>query len=114
MKAEKPAQGILKMNDWGESVWYLVPCNCSDPEHSHTVEVEADDQEVVVHIHTQVKTRWWQKNRWREIWNMLIKGYSEHQASIILNEQQAFNYANALTSAAEDVKLFKHKRNKNE
>ena len=111
MKTEKPANGILKLNDWGESVWYYVPCDCTEPDHAHTVEVEADDHGVSVYIHTRVKSRFWQKNRWREIWNLLTKGYSEHEVSIILKEQQAFNYANALTSAVKDVKMFKDKRN---
>lgn len=114
MKAEKPANGILKMNEWDKSVWYYIPCDCSDSDHSHTVEIEADDYGVTVHIYTQVKTRWWQKNRWREIWNILTKGYSEYEVSIILKEQQAINYANALTSSVRDVKLFKDKRNKND
>jgi hypothetical protein len=112
MKAENPAQGILKLNNWGESVWYYVPCECTDPNHAHTIEVEADDNSVSVHIHTQVKTRFWQKNRWSEIWNILTKGYSEYEASVILTEQQAINYANALTSAVNDVKIYKDKRNK--
>jgi hypothetical protein len=110
MTAEKPAHGILKLNDWGESVWYYVPCDCTDPDHAHTVEVEADDHSVSVHIYTRVKTQFWQKNRWREIWNILTNGYSEYEVSVILKEQQAINYAEALTSAVNDVKVYKEKR----
>jgi len=39
----------------------------------------------------------------------LTRGYAEYEASVILKEQQAINYASALTSAANDVKLFKAK-----
>jgi hypothetical protein len=103
----EPAQGIMKLNDWGESKWYYITCDCTDPDHAHTVEVEADDYCVCVHIHTTVKTRFWEKRRWHQLWNMLIRGYAEYEATAILDEQQAINYANALTSAVEDVKIFK-------
>jgi len=109
MKPQKPAEGILKLNDWGESVWYYVPCDCSDPKHAHTVEIEADDHGVSVHIHTTVKTRFWEKRRWRQLWNLLIRGYAEYEGTAILKEQQAINYANSLTSAVKDVKVFKDK-----
>lgn len=110
MKPEKPAEGILKLNDWGESKWYYIPCDCSDPDHAHTVNVEADDHSVSVHIYTTVKTRFWEKRRWRQVWNLLTRGYAEYEASAILKEQQAVNYAAVLTSASNDVKLFKEKQ----
>lgn len=110
MKNQQPAQGILKLNDWGESKWYYVTCECTESDHAHTLEVEADNHSVTVHIHTTVTTKFWQKNRWRQIWDILTKGYAEYEASIILNEQSTFNYANALTSAVNDVKLFKDKQ----
>jgi hypothetical protein len=111
----EPAQGIMKLNDCGESKWYYITCDCTDPDHAHTVEVEADDHSVCVHIHTTVKTRFWEKRRWRQLWNMFTRGYAEYEATAILNEQQAINYSNALTSAVEDVKVFRkqmmYKRN---
>jgi hypothetical protein len=110
MKPQTPADGILKINDWGESVWYYISCDCTEPSHSHTVEIEADDHSVTVHISTQVTTRFWSRNRWREIWNILTKGYSEYESTIILKEQQAINYANSLTKAVNDVKIFKQKK----
>jgi hypothetical protein len=110
MTSEKPAHGILKLNDWGESIWYQVPCDCTDPDHTHTVEVEADDHSVSVTVHTTVKTRFWGRGRWRDIWSLLTRGYVEYEASVILKEQQALNYSAALTSAVNDVKLFKAKQ----
>jgi len=109
MKPEKPVEGILKLNDWGESMWYYIPCDCSDPDHAHTVEVEADDYCVCVHIHTTVKTRFWEKRRWRQIWSLLTRGYAEYEGTVILKSQQAINYAGALTSAVNDVTIFKAK-----
>jgi hypothetical protein len=109
MKAEKPAEGILRLNDWGASKWYQVSCDCTDPDHAHTFEVEADDHSVTVTIYATVKTKFWSRNRWRQIWDILRQGYVEYEGSIILKEQQAINYASALTSAVNDVKLFRAK-----
>lgn len=110
MKNEKPAEGVLKLNDWGESKWYYITCDCLSPDHAHTVEVEADDHSVSVHIHTTVSTRFWEKRRWRQIWHLLTRGYAEYEGTVILKEQQAINYAAVLTSATNDVRLFKAKQ----
>lgn len=107
MKTETPAEGILRLNDWGDSKWYYITCDCTDPDHAHTVEVEADDHSVSVTIYTTVKTRFWGRRRWRDIWSLLTRGYVEYEASVILKEQQALNYAATLTNAVADVKVFK-------
>ena len=111
-KAETPAQGILKHNSWGDSVMYQVTCECLDTDHMHTVDVEADEHDVTVTIYTKVTTPFWSKNRWRQIWQILTQGYAEYESSIILKEQVALNYANVLTSAVEDVKVFRNKQSK--
>lgn len=110
MLTEKPADGILKLNDWGESKWYYITCDCLDSDHAHTVNIEADDHGVNVHVYATVKTRFWEKRRWRQIWSLLTRGYAEYEGTVILKEQQAINYAEALTSAVNDVKLFKAKQ----
>jgi hypothetical protein len=112
MLPEKPATGILKQGDYGDTMFYYVQCDCSDPDCSHTVEVEADDMHVQVHVYTNVHTKWWERNRWRQIWQILTKGYAEMQTTIVLDEQTAINYAATLTSAVKDVKQFKEGRDK--
>lgn len=112
MKPEIPATGILKTNDWGDSKWYYVACDCTDPNHGHMCEVEADDLGVTVHIYATATTQYWSKNRWKQIWDILTKGYSEYEAVTILKEQQAVNYANTLLTAVEDVKVFRENRKK--
>ena len=107
MQAEKPAEGILKTSEWGDSKWYHVRCECGSDDCSHELNVEADDVEVQVHIYAKNHTKWWEKNRWQQIWQILTKGYAEMQTTIVLNEQTAINYADALTSAVKDVKVFK-------
>jgi len=107
MKAQTPADGILKKNDWGNSKSYKVSCECGCDDHTHDVWVEADETGVTVTTYTEQKTNWWSMNRWQSIWKLLITGYIKYEASIIMSEQQALNYAETLKSAIKDVKEFK-------
>jgi hypothetical protein len=110
IRAQQPAQGILKRNDWGDAMTYQVVCECSDPNHDHRVWVEADNTEVVVTTYTQQKTKWWDLNRFQIIWQLLTKGYIEYEASIIMTRQQAINYASVLQQAVEDVETFRKQK----
>lgn len=44
MKSQIPAEGILKINDWGSARVYQVVCNCNNPDHSHNVWIETDSK----------------------------------------------------------------------
>ena len=107
MRAQRPAQGILKTSEWGDSKWYHVRCDCGSDDCSHEIEVEADDCGVQVHIYVKNHTKWWERNRWRQIWQILTRGYADMQTTIVLNEQTALNYAETLKAAMSDVKNFK-------
>jgi hypothetical protein len=110
MQYEKPAEGILKTGEWGDSKWYHIRCECGNEDCSHEVNVEADDCNVQVHIYANNHTKWWEKNRWKQIWQILTKGYAEMGTTIVLNEQAAFNYGETLKIAVGDVKAFREKR----
>lgn len=107
MNAQPPAEGILKRSEWGDAKAYQVTCECQDSNHDHNVWVEADDARVTITTYTTQKSKWWELNRWQTIWTLLTKGYVEYEASIIMTEQQALNYAETLKTAIEDVKTFK-------
>jgi hypothetical protein len=109
MKPQEPAIGILKTSEWGDSIWYHVRCSCGSDDCSHEVNVEADAHDVSVHIYANNHTKWWQRKRWSQIWQILTKGYAEMQTTIVLDEQTAINYAAALTKAVEDVNVFRKK-----
>jgi hypothetical protein len=111
MKAETPAQGILKLNEWGSSKMYKVVCDCGDDTCTHTIDVEADDYSVTVIIYTEQKTPFWNKTRWQHIWQLLTTGQARFETAIVLKEQVALNYAEVLKSAIEDVKEFRKKQN---
>ena len=105
MKVQKPAEGILKRNEWGDSVLYQVTCSCGDSTHDHNVwiEVDPDLNEVVVNTYTTQKSKFWEQTRWRTIWTLLTRGYVEYEANIIMTKQQALNYAETLKRAVADL-----------
>jgi hypothetical protein len=107
MNAQIPAEGIYKHKEWGDSVMYGVPCECTDPNHQHDVWIEADECGVTVTTYTQQKTKWWELNRFKIIWTLLTKGYVEYEASLIMSEQQALNYSETLKKAVANVKQFR-------
>ena len=135
MKAQIPAEGIMKKGDYGDSIWYEISCDCGQPDHDHTVSVEADDLDVTVKIYTKQYTDMWsepfeteyhRKNdflyrvsrtlkncvnglirRVSLTWNIWVWGYVEYEVTTVMNQQEALNYAEALKSAIEDVKRFK-------
>jgi len=110
MTPQIPAEGIMKTNDWGDSKVYRVVCECTDSQHDHNVWVEADEHEVSVTIYATVKSNFWSKTRWYHIWSLLTKGYVDTESTVIMRRQQAFNYANTLLSAVDDVEKFRNNR----
>ena len=110
MTPQTPAEGILVHKDYGDAKHFTIPCECCSTDCVHNVWVEADDTGVSVTTYTQQKTKWWELNRWQIIWRLLTKGYVEYEASIIMTQQQAINYAHVLTSASKDVEVFRRRR----
>lgn len=112
MKAQIPAEGILINNDWGDAKAYEVVCQCGDHAHSHNLWIEAEDSYVTVTIHTTVKSDFWSKTRFRQIWDLLVSGYVKYESSTIMSEQQTLNYSETLKSAVNDSKEFAKQRSK--
>lgn len=139
MKAQTPAEGIMKTHEWGNSKMYKVFCQCGQPYHEHNIDVEADATGVNVNIYATVKTDYWtesvkprydidsiwlQEFDWavksiingtiRKIkltWELWTTGAVTAETTINMSEQQALNYAETLKSAIKDVKESKEKKN---
>ena len=109
MKAQKPAEGVLKTHDFGDSMFYAIPCSCGCGTE-HELNVEAEDVGIWVKIYVKSKTNWWNKNRWQNIWTLLTKGYIESYTDLHMTQQQALNYAETIKSAIKDVETFKNQR----
>jgi hypothetical protein len=107
MTSQQPAEGILLRKDYGGAKAYQVVCECGDCDHSHDIWVEAEDYGVTVTVYTEQKTQWWKWNRWQKMWTLLTKGYIKFEASLIMSEQQALNYADTLKKACADVQEFR-------
>jgi hypothetical protein len=139
MKAQTPAEGILKTHDFGNSKWYKVVCGCGQPDHDVNFEVEADETGVNVNTYVTAKTNylietikkrydidsiWLQEFDWavkdiingfvtrlKLTWTVWTKGYVKCETVVTMTEQQALNYAEILKSSVKDVKEFKEKKN---
>lgn len=111
MKAQTPAEGILKTGDFGDAMAYRVVCGCGQPDHEHNVWVEADETGIDVTIYATVKSPIWSMNRLKQMWRLMIDGYLEHETVVTMSEQQALNYAETLKSAIKDVETFRKKQN---
>ena len=103
MTPEIPATRIAKLRDWGTSKMYRVTCDCTDPQCEHTVDVSSEDGVIVVTTYTKQRTNWWSRSRWSHIWKLLITGYVEYEASIMMSKQVALNYINVLQCCIDDV-----------
>jgi len=138
LKAQEPAEGILKTHDFGDSKYYQVVCSCGSDDDSIEVCVEADDSGVAVTTYTTQKTNFWEEpipqkywnddpwhqefnhvttnilngfiRRCKLTWDIWFKGYVKYQSTTIMTAQQAFNYAETLKSAIKDVKDFRNTR----
>jgi hypothetical protein len=142
MKAEAPAQGIMKTSDYGDSKWYKVACSCGDSSHEINFVVEVnDDGDVTVNTFVETKSDYWSQtfdkrydidNTWLQefdwvwkdlvngfvtriklTWQLWTKGYIRTESTLFMTEQQTLNYAETLKNAIKDVKTFKAKRNGN-
>lgn len=136
MKAQKPAEGILKRNDFGDSMYYQVVCSCGQEYHDHNVEVEADTTGVNITIYATMKTDYWtesvkprydidnevlQEVDWflknlynstirklKLTWELWTTGAITTETTIAMTEQQGLNYAETLKTAVKQVKEFRN------
>jgi len=134
MNAQHPAEGIMKTNDYGNSKWYNVVCGCGQPDHTLTVEIEADDTGVSVNTYATVKTDYWSQTiekrydinnpylqeldwaikdiingfvtRLKLTWIIWTRGYVRAETTTLMSKQQTLNYAETLKSAIKDVEQF--------
>ena len=101
-----PLKGILKQHDYGDFVSFLIVCDCADPECSHTLTVEIDNDITTVSIVSKVTTPFWSKSRWYSIFELLFKGYATYYSDILLDKETARNYSNALTMSIDRAKQY--------
>jgi len=130
-----PAEGITGTGDYGDSKFYRIACTCGSDDDSINICIEADEHSVVVRHWATVKTDWWRQpfnitynenfivleakqfanaviNRTRLAFQALFVGYIKFDGETSLTAQQAINYANALTSAVNDIGFLRKENSK--
>ena len=135
MKAETPAEGIMKTHEWGNSKMYKVFCQCGQPYHEHDIDIEADITGINVNIYTTVKSDYWtetvkprydinsiwvQEFEWavksiingtiRKVkltWELWTTGAVTAETTINMTKQQALNYAETLKKAIKELEIKK-------
>jgi len=123
MEYQKPAEGILLNNDFGVSKFYTVPCSCGNSDDEINLEVEAEETGITVHVWTTTKSNWWADSWYKRFinkiaitWQLWTKGYVKLESWTLLNRQAAFNFAETLKSAINDVEEFRkqeHEKKRN-
>lgn len=110
MKAQKPANGIMLTNDWGDAKTFHIECECTDPDHAAKmwIEVDRDDDignTVSVSFYVQTSNPFWEKgyNRFRAAWDILVKGVHQQEQHMILHRQAALNMADAIKRTVKEL-----------
>lgn len=52
MTPQTPAEGVMLTRDFGDAKFFRVGCSCGDPDHDFTFEVEFDNENQCVTMHT--------------------------------------------------------------
>lgn len=103
---QMPLKGIQLSQEFTNAKIYHIRCDCGDEDCSHDVEIEIDeDGYVSVNIYMKLRSKFWKVSRWKQIWQILTKGYIDTESSILLSEKSAKNYGNALLRTIDDLEL---------
>ena len=98
--SQVPAEGIMLQKQWSNGKSYTIACDCGGDDHnvSMWIEVEGDKeiQEVITTFYVQTTTPWYSVSRWRQIWDVLTKGYVKQESTLILSKQSAANLASTI------------------
>jgi len=111
MKTQTSANGIMQISEYENSCSYRVACECSDPEHDVTAWIDiTPDQDSInvvnVEFYIETTTAWWDAgfSRIRAAWDILVHGYRKEGHTMLLNEQTALNFADALLKSINNLR----------
>lgn len=134
MKFQKPAQGISQFYDFGHSKAYHVDCTCGNDDHRISFDVESEDGHININTYVTVSTDYWTDmistngyftmkpefigtflyysinyinsvvRKVKLTYNIWVKGYYTMQSTLMMNEQQSYNYAKTIELAIKEVK----------
>lgn len=63
MEYQKPAEGIMRTRDFGNSIFYKVVCQCGSEacDMDFEIEMDPDLQEIVMNTWVEPKSDWWRR-----------------------------------------------------
>ena len=87
---------VMKIHDFGNSIFYRVACGCTDPDHEATLILEFDENDSKIMILTLYQRVVWgdwyyRGNKWfdkiisriKTVFKILFKGWLELEGSMI-------------------------------
>ena len=116
MKAEKPATGISKIQEFSDTVCYRIECECTSHDHAVDTYIEVQrlwddipDISVMFYVTTYnkfPKNIWYRVNQAAKI---LFTGVSKQEHEILLKPQAAKNWIQAVENSINNFEK-KHER----
>ena len=98
----EPAMNIMQTDRYEDAEAYRIACSCGDQDHDvHAwieVRPDSDIQEVEVTFYIHGRSPDWKAgwNRWKAAWNLLWHGRHESEHTLLLRDESAKNFAQAL------------------
>jgi len=104
-RRQEPAEGVLKNSSLSPHLdQYTVQCNCSDPTHSHSVMVDAEDAEGFISVFVAVTSAPdGFLDRLKEVFKILTTGLIRKEVELLMTPQQSRNYAYVMETAADKI-----------
>jgi len=109
MKAEQPAEGILKTGTWPGAKSFHIECNCTSADHAVNMWIEVDSdketQDVQVGFYVDTWTPFWDKkfSRLRAAWDILVYGCNRQEHHLLLTKQAALNFAETIKREVKEM-----------
>jgi len=110
MEPQNPAKGISLTNTFNDASSYHIECDCSSHDHSVSmwIELSKDSKINTVELTFYVTTRSKYWENWRQrlgiLYEVLFKGLSKQEHTLILSQQSAINLANVIVTNVNELK----------
>lgn len=106
---------VLKEHEYGKSVYYRVACNCGEPSHDLSLEIEADEfPAMTLHFYGQytIPHYWRQNNFFSRLWErvkfslrVLFIGHVDVENDFMLMEEEHIDsFISALEEGKQKIK----------
>ena len=105
---------ICEMDDFGNSIWYRLTCECGSDNHNCDLELSKDnefDSLIYLTFYSNLLNK--EKKFFKRIKNaikLIFIGYIEMSGEVIMKEDQIDDFIEALKEGKEKVKNYEFKK----